>query len=511
MNIVNVLEVNSRRHPEKEAIIYQNRKYTYDEFNKKINQLAHGLKDRGVSKGDKVALMMKNSDYFALAYYACAKIGAVLVPINFRLRSKELNYIITNSDTKHIIADTDFEEVILQAVGNQVQLQNLFSVPHAGNEAFQSVATIFSPNHENPEIEILGTDDLHIMYTSGTTGFPKGALFDHNRVKDVAIILNSSLGYHYQERLMNFLPLFHGAALLISMISGFYIGGTLVIYRDFNPKEILTDIGKYKITSFIAVPTMYDAFLQIPKQDDFDLSTMEKYLYGAAPMSEDLVRKCLDYFGSNQFYSLCGQTETGPTGIMLYPKDHEKYAGMTGKEALAYTSVDIVNEQGHSTKPGEIGELIIKAPTVMKEYYKNPIATAETIRDGWLYSGDLAVRDEGNYIKLVDRKKDLIISGGENVYSIEVENVLAMHPSIVDVAVIGTPDQKWGELVTAVVVLKAGEQISEKEIVEFTREHLAGYKVPKKVIFTESLPRNASGKLTKYQLREMISGVSTAF
>ncbi|MBP2240246.1 acyl-CoA synthetase (AMP-forming)/AMP-acid ligase II [Cytobacillus eiseniae] len=299
MNIVKMLEVNTARHPEKEAIIYKDMTYTYNEFNKSVNQLAHGLVARGVIKGDKVALMMKNSDYFALAYYACAKIGAVLVPMNFRLLSKELNYIITQSDTVHIITDQEFESVILQAIDNKELIQNLISVPKASNEAFQSITDLFSKNDQNPSIEISDTDDLHILYTSGTTGFPKGALFDHERVKYVALQFVISLGYHPDERMMNIAPLFHCAQLTIGLISGLYIGGLTVIYRDFNPIEILSDIKKHKITSFLAVPTMHMAFLQIPKQDDFDFSTVEKFIYGAAPMSEAVIRKCMGDFGSN--------------------------------------------------------------------------------------------------------------------------------------------------------------------------------------------------------------------
>lgn len=505
MNIVQTLEINVGRHPDKEAIIYQDRRYTYDGFNKKVNQLAHGLMEKGVIKGDKVALMMKNSDYFAIVYYACAKIGAVLVPMNFRLLSKELNYIINQSDSRHVITDVEFEGIIEQAVEGLEQIKNLISVPQAENSAFTSILDIFSENNDNIGIEIEAKDVLHILYTSGTTGYPKGALFDHERVKQVCLALILTLGYHTEEKMMNFAPLFHAAQLTIGLMSCIYVGGLSVIYRDFNPQEILSDIGKYKITSFLAVPTMHAAFLQVPKQDDFDFSTMQKYLYGAAPMSEDAVRKSMEYFESDQFFSLCGQTEGGPSGIVLYPKDHEKHAGMSGREPLALTLVDVVDEEGCSIKSGEVGEVIIKGPTILREYYKNPKATEETIRNGWLYTGDLAIRDEENYIQLVDRKKDMIISGGENVYSVEIENILDMHPAIADVAIIGTPDPKWGELVTAFVVPKAGEQLTEQDVIEFTRLHLAPYKIPKKVIITDNLPRNASGKLMKYMLRDNVS------
>jgi long-chain acyl-CoA synthetase len=311
-----------------------------------------------------------------------------------------------------------------------------------------------------------------------------------------------TLNYHPDERMMNFAPLFHCAQLTIGMLSGFYIGATTVVYRDFDPSVILADIKKYRITSLFAVPTMHIAFLNSPKDKGFDFSSVEKIIYGAAPMSEAMVRKCINFYGTDQMYSLCGQTEGGPNGIVLFPKDHKKHAGMAGKEPSAFTLVDIVNMQGESVEPGVVGELILKGPTVMKGYYKNPEATAKTIINDWLHTGDLAMKDQGGYIQLVDRNKDMIISGGENIYSIEVENTIGMHPKVADVAVIGSPDVKWGELVTAIVVKKPNEEVTEQEIIDFTQVNIARFKAPKKVVFADALPRNASGKLMKYQLRE---------
>lgn len=511
MNIVEMLEVNALRHPSKEALIYQNRMYTYEEFNAKVNQLAHGLIREGVKKGDKLAMFMKNSDDFVFTYYAGAKIGAVLVPINFRLLPKEINYIVTQSNSSFIVADQEYEEIVNEAVKDISSVRKHFSAPFAKNEYSTSFSKVFMENRDNPGIQLNGTDDLHLLYTSGTTGFPKGALFDHQRVEYVALQFILTLNYHSDERMMNFAPLFHCAQLTIGMLSGFYIGGTTVVYRDFNPRVILADIQKYSITSFLAVPTMHIAFINTPKKADFDFSTVEKVIYGAAPMSEDVVRKCIDYYGTDQMYSLCGQTEGGPNGIVLYPKDHKKYAGMAGKDSSLFTLVDIVNEQGLSVEPGVVGELILKGPTIMKGYYNNPQATKKTIINGWLHTGDLAMKDQDGYIKLVDRSKDMIISGGENIYSIEVENIIAKHPKIADVAVIGNPDMKWGESVTAIAVKKTNEEVTEQEIIDFTQANIARYKAPKKVIFVDVLPRNASGKLMKYQLRETYneSGISS--
>lgn len=506
MNIVQALECNAVRHPLKEALLYQDRHYTYEEFNKTVNQFAHGLIENGVKKGDKVALMMKNSDYFIISYFALAKIGAVIVPLNFRLLHKELAYIIHHSDSKYIITDTEFEEEIVKAIGNNIIIENIISVPNANNQSFKSFRHCLASNESNPSIEILETDDLTIMYTSGTTGFPKGAIFDHERIKNVILQISMSLGFHPRERWLHYAPLFHCAQLHLCLLPQLYLGGFGVIYSDFIPTTILSDIGKYKITNMLAVPTMYIAFLQIPKENNFDFSSMQKYLYGAAPMSKEVVTKSIDYFGSSNFYSLCGQTETGPSAIILYPEDHDQHAGMSGKYSKLNSLVDIVTPTGESTKVGEIGELIFKAPSNMKGYYKNPEATSQTIQNGWLYSGDLVVRDEEGYIQLVDRSKDMIISGGENVYSIEVENMIATYNGVEEVAIIGTPDPNWGEVVTAIVVKKEGYQLTEEEIITFTKQNLAGYKCPKKVIFEDRLPRNASGKLMKYQLRQKLKG-----
>lgn len=265
---------------------------------------------------------------------------------------------------------------------------------------------------------------------------------------------------------------------------------------------ILSDIKKHQVTSFFAVPMMHNAFINTPKEEEFDFTSLGKIVYGAAPMSESVVRKCIDYYETDQLYSLCGQTEGGPNGIVLYPKDHKKHAGMAGKNSSMFTLVDIVDTQGNSVGPDIVGELILKGPTVMKEYYGNPDATKKAIVNDWLHTGDLAMKDQEGYIQLVDRNKDMIISGGENIYSIEVENTIGMHEKVANVAVIGNPDPKWGELVTAMVVKKPDADVTEQEIIDFTKKHIASFKAPKKIVFVDTLPRNASGKLMKYQLRE---------
>ncbi|KGM45098.1 long-chain-fatty-acid--CoA ligase [Neobacillus niacini] len=508
MNIVNTLVQNTSRHPEKMALTFENRSYTYSEFNKLVNRFANGLLIQGVKKGEKIALMMKNSDSFAIAYYACAKIGAVIVPMNFRLVEREVSYILDQSDSVLVICDQEYEALVQEAKSGISHVRQVITVEKPTIIGNLSIEAVLSDKDDEPPIEIKNTDDLHILYTSGTTGNPKGAVFDHQRVTNVIVSLMGTLGYHSEEKFIHIAPLFHAAQLVICLTSSLFIGASNVIHREFNPTAIFRDIEKYKISTFFAVPTMYMFLLQFPDKDQYDVSSIKRFLYGAAPMSGDQVKACMSFFKSQNFYSLCGLTEAGPSGIYLSPEDHQTKVGSAGKNALFLNEVKLVAPNGQETKPGEVGELTFKGRTIMKEYYKKPKETAETIRDGWLHTGDLGIKDEDGYVYIVDRSKDMIITGGENVYSVEVENVLHSHPQIQDVAIIGSPDPEWGEVVTAVIVRKTGKTIDQTELEAFCRRHLSAYKIPRKVIFKDELPRNASGKLLKFRLRETINNVN---
>lgn len=505
MNLVNLLEQNTARHPNKMALYYENQAYTYDEFNKAVNRFANGLLKQGVKKGEKVAFMMKNSDAFAISYYACAKIGAVIVPVNFRLIEREIAYILEQSDSVTVICDLEYEQLIEMAKRNIPAVRQVITDGTPVIEGNSSIQIISSTNDENPAIAIHDTDDLHMLYTSGTTGNPKGALFDHQRVTAVMVSFIGSLGYDTEETFIHIAPLFHCAQLVICMTSSFFLGATSVIHRDFNPAAVYRDMEKYKVTNFFAVPTIYKAMLDYEGKDRYEVSSVKRFTYGAAPMSASQVKACMDFFKTNNFYSLCGLTEAGPSGIYLTPEDHLTKAGASGKLGAWMTEAKLVASDGSETKTGEVGELILRGSTIMKMYYKKPEETAETLRDGWLHTGDLGIRDEEGFIYIVDRSKDMIISGGENVYSVEVENVLNGHPQIADVAIIGTADPRWGEVVTAIIVQKQGETIDVAELEVFCREQLSAYKIPRKIIFEKELPRNASGKLMKYKLRDLVA------
>lgn len=504
MNIVKALVHNASRVSEKTAVVYENRSYTYREFNCIVNRFANGLLESGVKKGEKVALMMKNSDYFALSYFACVKIGAIVVPINFRLVDREVAYILNQSDSSVVISDPEFEKMIFAVKQNLPHIRQVITAESTSHPKNVAIDDLLSTKITEPAMEINSTDDVHILYTSGTTGNPKGAIFDHQRVTSSVISCSATLGFNSEEKFIHIAPLFHSAQLVIFLLSSFFVGGFNLIHRDFNPQDVYRDIEKHKITHFFAIPMMYRLMLAYKEKNQYDVSSISCFSYGAAPMSASEIKQYMDFFQSTNFYSLCGLTEGGPTGIYLSPEGHLKKAGVSGKHAILFTEAKAVNSEGEEIKAGEVGELILKGDTIMREYYKKPNETAATLVNGWLYTGDLVIKDEEGYMTVVDRNKDMIITGGENVYSVEVENILISHPQIEDVAVIGTVDPKWGEVVTAVIVPNKGENINPEELDTFCRQHLAAYKIPRKLVFEEELPRNASGKLRKFELREKV-------
>ena len=448
-------------------------------------------------KGDKLALMMKNSDHFVFTFFAVAKIGAVAVPVNFRLTASEVHYILNQSDTSLVVCDKEFEQIIDEAMqGTNVRLVVTVGTPE--KTGYHSYEQVLSENRTEPDVEVSEKDDLEILYTSGTTGRPKGALFDHSQIFKVGISVIVNMGLKQHERILHLAPLFHSAQLNLFLISGVGLGATHIIHRDFHPVKTLQAIQEHKITHLFAVPAMYTFLLQVPNAADYDLSSLQRIGYGAAPMAPELVKKSIQLFGTDQFYNLCGLTEAGPGGILLDPEGHKLHLGKGGKP-IFMTETRVVNEEGYDVLPGAIGEFIVRSDMVMKEYYKKPEETKSTLKNGWLYTGDLATIDEEGYITLVDRKKDMIISGGENVYSVEVEGVLYEHPSVLEAAIIGLPDEVWGEAVCAVIVPKEGAVIDEQELRSFCRQKLAGYKVPRRIFIEQQLPRNASGKILKYQ------------
>ncbi|MFF2876450.1 class I adenylate-forming enzyme family protein [Gottfriedia sp. NPDC057991] len=501
MNVGSTIERHARSIPEKIAIYFRNKSYSYDRFNREVNRIANGLIAEGVRKGDKIALMMKNSDMFMFVYYAIMKVGAVAVPVNFRLTTREITYILNDSDSSIVFFDDEYCEAIYKSTGGNEKIKLVISVGIRTAPEQKVLDEVITNNDSNPIIQVEEWDDAQILYTSGTTGLPKGVLLDHHRVLHASLRNAMIQKMDSSDRILHIAPLFHAAQLNVFMITSNFLGCTQVIHETFDPEEVLKAIDQYKITLYFGVPTMYNFLLQVKDRDKYDLSSVTRCTYGAAPMPTELIKKSMKMFETDQFINLCGLTEGGPGGIALLPSEHKDKLGTCGK-AQFNDEAKVVNDFGEQINPGEIGELILRCESVMKEYYKKPEETHKVLRNGWLYTGDLATIDEDGYINLVDRKKDMIISGGENIYSSEVEQILYKHPNILEAAVVGVPDEVWGETVAAVVVAKAGQKLDHNEIIAFCRNELAGYKVPRLIFEYNEIPRNASGKVLKYKLRD---------
>lgn len=507
MILIDGLERNARNSANKQAIIFKDKQYTYAQFNAEANRIAHSLLAAGVKKGDKIAIMMKNSDQFIFVYYAILKVGAVAVPINFRLTAHEVSYILDDSDSVIVFADADIADTVTTAAqGNEkIQLQIISGTTKHEHQHYLS--EFRSSKVKDPNVEVLESDDAEILYTSGTTGLPKGVVLDHHRILHISLQMIMIMKIGPEDRLLHIAPLFHSAQLNLFLVAGTIQGTTHLVHQDFNPVQTLKDIEQYKISLLFAVPTMYNYLLQVPNKENYDLTSITRCAYGAAPMPIALLKQSMELFAHEEFFSLCGLTEGGPGGIFLLPEDHKHKLGTSGRPTQ-FTDARIVDEDGNDVGVGVVGEFIIKAESIMKEYYKKPEETKKTLKDGWLYTGDLATIDEDGYITLVDRKKDMIISGGENIYSTEIEQVLYKHPDILEAAVIGIPHEVWGETVAAIVVPKQEKEIDFEELQQFCRQQLAGYKIPKLFYKINQLPRNASGKVLKYQLRNSYQTLS---
>jgi len=503
MDLGGLVARNARTVPDKEGIVYEDNRYTWREVNEKVNTVANALIAAGVKKGDKIAMWMFNSDLFLFAFYGIVKAGAVAVPVNFRLAAREAEYIFTNCDAAAVIFDDVFEPAVREMKPRLEKVRTFLSAGAERFDGFDPLADVLASGETSePGVEVDEFDESEIIYTSGTTGKPKGALFVHHNQMVLTTSVGALTNLRPTDRILHAAPMFHSAELNLYVNPGTYVGATHVIVKDFVPDRILGLIEKEKITQFFGAPVMYTFMMSVPDFDRYDLSSVRYYGYGAAPMAAEAVRRMIDKFKTDRFFCLCGLTEGGPGGVALYPEDQIRKAGAGGKY-IVNMETRLVDPDGNTvTEPGVVGELVIKGETTMREYYKNPQATRETITDGWVHSGDLGTMDEEGYITLVDRAKDMIITGGENVYSKEVEDAIFENPAVADAVIIGVPHPEWGETVMAVVVPQKGQSITLDGLQDFLKPRIADYKIPRLMETVTELPRNVSGKVLKYKLRE---------
>ena len=481
---------------------------TFAELNARSNQVANAFLAAGLGKGERVGLLMMNSPEFMEACFALAKLGAVAVPLNWRLVPDELQFILKDSGAKRLIFGSEFAEAAaeLRRRGDGTDVRHWLQVADGGEVAgFAESYAEFRDGAaaDEPRIDCGGDDLLYIVYTSGTTGLPKGAVQTHNSAIWSLLTMAATVDYRKGDCFLNTLPMFHVGALTPCLVN-VYRGISSVVMRSFEPKLAWQLLEREKVSIALMVPAMLNFMLQVPGLERFDCSGLRWILTGAAPvpvtLTEQYAKLGIDVL---QVYGL---TECCGPVCLIDAENALRKPDSTGK-SFFHTSVRVVDEHGQDCAPDQPGEVLVAGPHIMREYWNQPKATAEAVVDGWLHTGDVAVMDEEGFVSIRDRMKDMIISGGENVYPAEVEGVLMTHPDILEAAVIGMRSETWGESPLAIVVRK-GEALAEAEVLEHCQGRLARYKQPKAVAFVKEIPRNPSGKILKRVLREQFPGPS---
>ena len=494
----------ARTHGDTEAVVFGDLRYTYSEFDERVNMLANALASRGIGKGDKVAQLFFNDLALLESYFAVCKLGAVNVPLNYRLRGPEILYQLTDSESKLVVFGEEFATVLDEIRGQAPGVK--FVCAGAGTPEFADRydELLASGAGCAPDVAVFDDDPAFIMYTSGTTGKPKGAVLTHKNqmmnVLNCTIELLMVIEALEQERVQFVAPLFHEAALAFALVSVSW-HATLCLLKFYEPEKVMSQIQEERITATLLVPAMTTFMLNTVDVSRYDASMLRLYVTGAAILPTETRKQIAAAFPNVKLFDVFGQTEMSPATCIMKHGDAERKTASVGRPVVN-VEVRVVDDRDRDVPQGQAGEIIYRGPTTMKEYYRKPEETAETLRGGWFHSGDVVRRDEEGFVYVVDRKKDMIISGGENIYPAEIEDVLYGHPKILEAAVIGVFDEKWGESVMAVVVLKPGEELSEEDVVDWCSQNLASYKKPRRVDFIEALPRNAAMKVLKYELRE---------
>jgi acyl-CoA synthetase (AMP-forming)/AMP-acid ligase II len=481
---------------------------SYSEANQRANQLARALLAEGLIHGDRFSYLSRNSSDMVLMYFAAAKAGVVPVPLNYRLAPREWLYILNDAEAKMLIADAEYVEGI-QGIHNElIHTKQFVSIGDTTDNWQEHETLIGRQVGDNLGLDIKDSDQLYQMYTSGTTGLPKGTMISHRAIDNNLGMLARVMNLRQsQERTLVVAPLYHAGAGVISMAC-ISVGATLVIHRDFDPIAAVDSLIEDEITVAGLVPSMVQACLvAVPDIKTRKFPTLRSMLYGASPIAEETLREAMIVFECD-FQQIFGMTETSAASTSLSPEDHQKALHgqpelllSAGRPVLG-TEVKIVDEDDNEVPRGTIGEIAVRGPQLMSGYWNLEEATLKSLKGGWMHTGDAATMDEQGYIFIQDRIKDMIVSGGENVYPREVENALFEHPDIADAAVIGIPSEKWGEAILAFIVMREGKLLTTDDLIQFSRERLAGYKLPKQFEFIGELPRNASGKVLKKDLRE---------
>ena len=515
MPLYQILHNASESLPDNRAVICGENRYSYAVLKDRVDRLSSSLCSLGIQKDDRIAIIHRNCHQYLETYFASAKIGAILVPVNYRLSGEDFVFILNDSQAKWVIAQSD----LVVCLGNKKPvlpfLKGIILTDTASEEnwpdclLYEALIEEAKPS-AGPSVRIDSLDIAQIYYTSGTTGKPKGVILTHRNNTAHADGTIRELSITRDDRWLHVSPMFHLAdAWAVWALTK--AGATHVMVPGFEEKPVLEAIAKHKVTLSNFIPTMLNLLVNFPGVKDYDFSSLRLIMSGGAPIAKEVVKKILEVFGCG-YIQTYGLTETSPfltmsilkEEMLSLPFEERLNVMVTTGRPFDKIRLKVVNKNGEEVlaNEGEVGEILAKGETITPGYWELPEDTNERIKDGWLHTHDLAVVNSDGYVTIVDRMDDVIITGGENVYSVEVEDTLYAYPGILEAAVIGLPDPVWGEIVTAVVVVKEGERCDTGDLIRFCKERMASFKVPKKVIFTDILPKTGSAKICKYKLRE---------
>jgi long-chain acyl-CoA synthetase len=502
MNLRELLETNISNFGEYPFIFFKEKTYTNVETKKMADQFAHGLWQLGINRGERVMVCMPNGPEVLFAYQGITRAGAIIVPVMFTLHPKELHYIAVKSGAKAVITSSYVLANVEKSLEGLEDQPVLIVVDQPSTEQVKNFYDVMVSSDCTFDNDVTETDTAVILYTSGTTGNPKGVLLTHKNLFSNA---ENSAKHNETERgtTLGVLPLAHVYGLTVSNVC-YLTGSSIVVFPTFDVNSVFKAIETYKVRSFSAVPAMIHAMLSFPQADQYDTSSLESVGSGSAPLPVALIHAFEGKFGAKVFEGY-GLSEAAPV-VTAHRKGFEIKPGSVGIP-IPGVEVKIVNEDGEEVPAGEVGELIVSGDNVTPGYYQNPEESGRVLKDGWLYTGDMARIDDEGYVYIVDRKKDLIIRGGFNVYPRDVEEILNGHEQVYEAAVVGVPDERMGEEMVACIVKKPGSEVTEEELIHYCQDHLAKNKTPRRVVFLEALPRNGVGKILKTHLRQTASEI----
>ncbi|RJR40782.1 MAG: long-chain-fatty-acid--CoA ligase [Desulfobacteraceae bacterium] len=515
MKVGDVLLRNANRFPRKTAVVSEGLTEGYKQLNERVNRLSNWLIAKGLEKGERIGVLVHNGHEFIEIYFAAAKTGNIFCPYNNHLKRQELLEILNYSQPSILFFDQDYADLIDSLRTDITPVRLYVSIQKGLRQSFSESyeAILSSGNITEPNIIIQEDDVVSMFFTAGTTGRPKGALHTHRHVVLNALTGVIELKVDYDDKVMITFPMYHVAGE-DNIMRHSYMPNTIFARREgnFNSVEVLEFIQNNGITRCQLVPTMIHSLLQVPDLTRFNLNSLRLIIYTGAPMPVELLKKALRAFPCS-FAQLYGQTESGPLTTILKPEDHDlgttdgplNRLASSGRPVLSY-EIKVIGKNGSEAEPGEVGEIILRSEAMMTGYWRMPDETTQKIKDGWLYTGDLGKVDQDGFVYIVERKNDMIISGGVNIYPREIEEVLYKHDAVLEASVLGVPDEHWGETVKAIIVLKDSAIVNADEIINFCGDHLASYKKPRSVEFWKELPKSPQGKILKRVIRESCKG-----